>query len=105
MTTTKNFLTLTIASMVFGAAGFFLGNNCSSKEKSWVINSIKNHNKDKKRVKEVIQFVKDKNGLTYAEAKMVQFQQEALLLLHDFPASAYKDSLVLMVNYVIERKK
>ena len=80
-------------------------NNCSSKEKSWVINSIKNHNKDKKRVKEVIQFVKDKNGLTYAEAKMVQFQQEALLLLHDFSASAYKDSLVLMVNYVIERKK
>lgn len=80
-------------------------NNCSSKEKSWCINSIKNHNKDKKRVKEVIQFVKDKNGLTYAEEKMVQFQQEALLLLQDFPASEYKDSLVLMVNYVIERKK
>jgi Mlc titration factor MtfA (ptsG expression regulator) len=36
-------------------------NNCSDKEKSWCINSIKNYNKDKKRVKEVIQFVKDKN--------------------------------------------
>jgi octaprenyl-diphosphate synthase len=80
-------------------------NNCSSKEKSWVINSVKNHNKDKKRVKEVIQFVKDKNGLTYAEEKMVQFQQEALSLLQDFPTSTYKDSLILMVNYVIERKK
>ena len=80
-------------------------NNCSSKEKSWVINSVKNYNKDKKRVKEVIQFVKDKNGLTYAEEKMVQFQQEALSLLQDFPSSHYKDSLILMVNYVIERKK
>ncbi len=80
-------------------------NNCSTKEKSWVINSVKNHNKDKKRVKEVIQFVKDKNGLTYAEEKMVQFQQEALSLLQDFPTSTYKDSLILMVNYVIERKK
>ncbi len=80
-------------------------NNCSSKEKSWVINSVKNHNKDKKRVKEVIQFVKDKNGLTYAEEKMVQFQQEALSILQDFPTSPYKDSLILMVNYVIERKK
>ena len=80
-------------------------NNCSPKEKSWVINSVKNYNKDKKRVKEVIQFVKDKNGLTYAEEKMVQFQQEALLLLQDFPSSPYKDSLILMVNYVIERKK
>jgi octaprenyl-diphosphate synthase len=80
-------------------------NNCSSKEKSWVINSVKNYNKDKKRVKEVIQFVKDKNGLTYAEEKMVQFQQEALLLITDFHSSPYKDSLILMVNYVIERKK
>jgi octaprenyl-diphosphate synthase len=80
-------------------------NNCSSKEKSWVINSVKNHNKDKKRVREVIQFVKNKNGLTYAEQKMIQFQQEALQLLKDFPESEYKKSLILMVNYVIERKK
>ncbi len=80
-------------------------NNCSSKEKSWCINSIKNHNKDKKRVKEVIQFVKDKNGLSYAEQKMVQFQNEALALIQNFPKSVYKDSLTLMVNYVIERKK
>jgi len=79
-------------------------NNCSPKDKSWVINSIKNHNKDKKRVKEVIQFVKDKNGLSYAEKKMVQFQQEALHLIHDFPSSPYKEALTLMVNYVIERK-
>ncbi|MBC7523762.1 MAG: polyprenyl synthetase family protein [Flavobacterium sp.] len=80
-------------------------NNCSDKEKSWCINSIKNHNKDKKRVKEVIQFVKDKNGLHYAEEKMVYFQHQALNLLQDFPVSDYKESLTLMVNYVIERKK
>src|SRR5574343_26475 len=80
-------------------------NNCSAKEKSWCINSIKNHNKDKKRVKEVIAFVKQQNGLAYAEQKMVQFQQEALLLLQDFPSSPYKEALTLMVNYVIERKK
>lgn len=79
-------------------------NNCSSKEKSWCINSIKNHNKDKKRVKEVIQFVKDKNGLIYAEEKMIEFQQKAIELLQDFPHSPFKDSLTLMVNYVIDRK-
>ena len=80
-------------------------NNCSSKEKSWLINSIKNHNKDKKRVKEVIAFVKSNNGLVYAEKKMVQFQQEALQILNKFPSSDYKDALTLMVNYVIDRKK
>ena len=80
-------------------------NNCTPKEKSWLINSIKNRNKDKKRVKEVITFVKNQNGLAYAEQKMIQFQQEALHLLQDFSDSTYKESLILMVNYVIERKK
>ena len=80
-------------------------NNCSSKEKSWLINSIKNHNKDKKRVKEVIAFVKQSNGLGYAEQNMIAYQQEALQLLNYFPTSPYKDALILMVNYVIERKK
>lgn len=80
-------------------------NNCSPSEKKWAINSIKNHNKDKKRVREVIAFVKEKNGLQYAEQKMAAFQQEALVLLQHYPDSVYKDALVLMVNYVIERKK
>jgi octaprenyl-diphosphate synthase len=80
-------------------------NNCSKKEKDWLINSIKNHNKDKKRVRAVIDFVKQQNGLVYAEDKMIQFQQEALSLIADFEASSYKEALTLMVNYVIERKK
>jgi hypothetical protein len=54
---------------------------------------------------EVIAFVKDHNGLLYAEKKMEEFQQEALLLLNNYPESAYKEALILMVNYVIERKK
>ena len=79
-------------------------NICTAKEKSWLINSVKNHNKDKKRVKEVISFVKNNNGLAYAEQKMLQFQQEALQLLVHYPDSPFKKALVLMVNYVIERK-
>ena len=80
-------------------------NNCSDTEKKWVINSIKNHNTDKKRVREVIKFVIDKQGLSYAEQKMFAFQQQALDLLADFPDSPYKKSLILMLNYVVERKK
>ncbi len=80
-------------------------NNCSKKDHDWLINSIKNHNKDKKRVKEVIAFVIDHGGLDYAVTKMKQFQEEALLLLKNYPDSPYKNSLELMVNYVIDRKK
>ncbi|WP_040879612.1 polyprenyl synthetase family protein [Galbibacter orientalis] len=80
-------------------------NNATKEDKKWLINSVKKYNKDKKRVQEVIAFVKEKGGLQYAEEKMISFQKEALLLLSNFPDSVYKDSLELMVNYVIERKK
>ncbi|QIE60377.1 polyprenyl synthetase family protein [Rasiella rasia] len=80
-------------------------NNCSETKKKWLINSVKNHNKDRKRVREVIAFVKESGGLAYATTKMKEYQQQALQLLDKYPASPYKDSLELMVNYVIDRKK
>ena len=79
-------------------------NNCSDKEKKWLINSVKNHNKDKKRVKEVISFVKEKGGIEYTIEKMKDYQSRALKILENYPNSVYKDSLLTMVNYVIERK-
>ena len=80
-------------------------NNASKEDKKWLINSIKNHNKDTKRVKQVIAFVRDSGGLDYAVLKMKQFQLEALDILEKYPESAYKSSLKLMVSYVIDRKK
>lgn len=80
-------------------------NHCTQKEKKWLINSVKNHNKDKKRVKEVIAFVKENGGLDYAETKMHAFKEEALDLLDTYPESEYKSALKLMVDYVVDRKK
>ena len=79
-------------------------NNSTAKEKKWLINSVKNYNKDKSRVKEVIALVKAKGGLSYAETKMNEFKDKALKLLNTYPDSEYKDALRLMVNYVVERK-
>ena len=79
-------------------------NNCNPKDKKWLINSVKNHNRNQKRVKEVITFVKEKGGIEYATSKMQDYQQEALKILKPYPSSEYKNSLVKMVNYVIERK-
>ena len=80
-------------------------NNCSKKEKKWVVNSIKNYNTDKVRVNELIHFVKEKGGLDYAVSKMKEYQKMALAILQKYPDSTYKESLELMVNFVIERKK
>lgn len=80
-------------------------NHCSPQEKKWLIKSIKVHNKDKKRVKEVIRFVQEKGGLAYSETKMHAFKEKALEILDRYPDSPYKASLREMVVYVVERKK
>jgi len=80
-------------------------NNVSDKDRRWLINSVKNHNKNKKRVKEVIQFVKDSGGLDYAKKQMKMYQEKAFEVLRPYPDSKYKASLELMMNYVINRDK
>lgn len=79
-------------------------NNATDKEKKWLINSVKNHNKDKKRVKEVIQFVKDTGGIKYTQNMMKSYQKKALAILENYPTSVYKTALVDMLNYVVDRK-
>lgn len=80
-------------------------NKASKKERDWLINSVKNHNKDKSRVKKVIEKVKELGGLDYAMNEMKKYQEQALKLISSYPDSPYKESLELMVNYVIDRKK
>ena len=80
-------------------------NNVSTAEKNWLIQSVKRYNRDKKRVKQVIEKVKAAGGLIYAEEKMENFRKKAMNLLLEFPQDAYRDALEQMVNYVISRKQ
>ena len=79
-------------------------NNVSSKEKRMIINTVKNHNKNKIKVKALIRLVKEKGGLYLATKKMEEFKSQAMQLLSGFPKNKYRDALELMVNYVTERK-
>lgn len=83
----------------------FALNNSSWTEKRRIINIVKNHNDDPKKVAEVIQFVYEKGGITYAEKVMHQYKDKALALLNGVPDSPSKQSLIQLVNYSIERKK
>ncbi len=78
--------------------------NCSENDRKYYFKTIKNYNNDKKRVKELIDFVKKSGGLEYAIGVMKDFQQKAKNILNDFPDSQVKISLNLMLDYVIERK-
>jgi octaprenyl-diphosphate synthase len=73
-------------------------------DKKYYFNTIKRYNNDKKRVKELIEFVKKSGGLDYAIGVMKDFQQKAKDILDEFPDSEPKTALLKMLDYVIERK-
>ena len=80
-------------------------NNVDKKTKNGIINTVKNHHKNDKKVAELIVLVKDTGGLKYASEIMKNYQKEALTILSEFPDSDAKNSLELLVDYVINRKK
>lgn len=83
----------------------YVFNHASKKDKKWLISSVKNHHLDQKRVKEVMDFVKENNGIEYATLKMTQFCESALELLKEYPDSPYRKSLESLIAYVVNRKK
>ena len=74
-------------------------------EKRKVINIIRNNNNDPKKVKQVIEFVINGGGLQYAQKRMEEYRDKALAVLDTFQKNPARDSLELLVNYSIERKK
>ena len=80
-------------------------NTVDKKIKNKIINTVKNHHKNDKKVADLIDLVKKTGGLKYAEKVMIEYQQEALVLLESFPENEARKSLKQLVNYVIERQK
>jgi len=79
-------------------------NKVSVNERNWILNTIKKHNKDKTKVKQLISFVKEKGGVKYAKKVMLKYKSKALKMILEFPKSDFRQSLEFMLDYVIERK-
>lgn len=56
-------------------------------------------------VHRLVQFVRENGGVAYAENIMNEYREKARALLTDFPDSPIKNSLLLYVEYVVDRKK
>tara|TARA_B100000085_G_C18450557_1_gene474670 strand:- start:12 stop:944 length:933 start_codon:yes stop_codon:yes gene_type:complete len=80
-------------------------NSVNDSTKHQIINVVKNHNNNEKKVAEVIELVKNNNGLEYAKMKMEMYHKEALNILNEFENNEAKKSLKLLLDYVIYRKK
>ncbi len=80
-------------------------NNISKKEKNNIIDIVKNHHENDKKVAELIELVKENGGLNYAENVMIEYRNEALEILNQFDDNEARRSLELLLNYVVNRKK
>jgi len=79
--------------------------NISENEKRVIMNLIRDHNNDQKKVNEVIDFVNSSDGIKYTTDKMIEFRDKALNILASYPDCEAKESLIEMVNYTVNRKK
>ena len=70
-----------------------------------MINLVKNHSDNEDKLKQIIDFVGESGGLSYAEEQMLNYQNQAFAILDSFPQSAFKTGLQNLVRFTTERKK
>src|SRR6185312_4381821 len=69
-----------------------------------MIYTIRNHNKDKQRVRQVIRTVVDTGGIDYATRQMNNYRDEALAILYEFGDNDARKGLEELVRYTTDRK-
>tara|TARA_B100000683_G_C12479742_1_gene550894 strand:+ start:754 stop:1728 length:975 start_codon:yes stop_codon:yes gene_type:complete len=78
---------------------------CDKVTRRKIINTIKRHYNNPKKVDEVIAFVRQSGGIEYATEKMHAYKAKAIDIISDIPDSEVKIALNALIEYVIERKK
>ncbi len=80
-------------------------NQATYSEKRFIINTIKNHNDEPKRVSGLIDMVFNKGGIDYATRQMNLYKDEAIDLLHTMPDGAARLSLQHLVEFTTSRRR
>ena len=80
-------------------------NTCSTEVKRELINIVKNHNEDPKKVDRAIELVIAAGGIEYAHKKMMDLANQALQLLEPIPDSEAKRAIIGLVEYTTQREK
>lgn len=80
-------------------------NNAGWADKRRIIYTVKNHSNDSEKVWKLMEEVREKGGIAYAENKMLEYRDKALEMLKQFPSSPSLEALHSLVTYTIERQK
>ncbi len=70
-----------------------------------IINVVKRHNTDKKKVAWLVDHVAKNGGLSYSEGVMNEYLKDAMEILDSFPDSPSKASMRALVDYSVKREK
>lgn len=81
----------------------YLLNHSTPAEKRWIISTVKSHNTDSVRVKQLVEKVQEGGGIDYARKRMLEFRDMAINLLMESPPSPCRQSLVDLVIFTTER--
>jgi octaprenyl-diphosphate synthase len=77
--------------------------NVNSSRRKDLIRTVEKYNKDKTRVTDLIRQVHHIGGIRYAEKVMEEYVQKAIAMIEELPSSTSRDSMIALVNYVIDR--
>ena len=72
-------------------------------EKRNIISIIKNKNKNKKELQKIVEIVQHHNGIQYTTDKMMQYKNEALVILNKLPQNEYSQAMQDLVEFIISR--
>jgi len=78
-------------------------NNISHSEKRKIIYIVKNQNRNKEKIKYVLDKVVETGGIEYSVSKMEQYRNEALEILFEFPDNDVRKGLEELVRYTTDR--
>lgn len=79
--------------------------NSEKEIKRELVNIVKNHHDNSRKIKRAIQLVIDAGGIEYAHQKMIEYKNQALQILEEIPDSDAKKSLIGLVEYTTLRTK
>lgn len=83
----------------------FTLSNCSHATRKKIIYILKNRNKSRNDIDEVIREVISCGGIAYAEKTMAAYREKALGMISSFPDGPERSALMELVMYTTNRKK
>ena len=76
----------------------------NASDKKFIINSYKRKSKLARNKNRIYEIIKDNGGFKYALDKMLDLKEKNLFIIDNFPENNSRESLKLMLDYLINRK-